>query len=591
MKAEGIKRTEVTMEELEAIVAKAGSAPLCEKDCQTLLDALHTLGAVTATLEQKNASLKSVRYLLFGPKTEKTKDVLDSSSEADTGSATAQPADQGNAQGAKEAEGLDETPDETQAESESESGCGSGDNTSAEPKETSAEKPKRKGHGRIGHNEYANAERIEVKHESLSHGDACPQTGCEGRVYKLSEPAVMVRIVGQAPLKAKIIERERLRCNLCGETFTAQVPEGLGSEKYEPSAASMIALLRYGTGLPTYRLAGLQGSLGAPLPPATQYQVAEERSRKLEAIFSELENQAAQGEVIHNDDTVMTILARTGKRLQRKEAREGKSADRKGVFTTGIISQCGEHKIALFFTGPRHAGENLAQVLKQRSQDLTAPIQMCDGLDRNLPAGLKTIVANCIPHGRRKFVKVHESFPQECRVVLEALAEVYRVEARCKEAKLTPKERLELHQRESKPQMDRLKEWMEAQLRERKVEEHSGVGEAMGYMLRRWERMTLFLRVEKAPLDNNIVERSLKRAILHRKNSMFYLSDNGARVGDLYMSLIHTAELCGANPLDYLESLMRNAETLESSPGDWLPWTYRDTLARLSQAPLSQASN
>lgn len=589
MKAECIERTEVSMEELEAIVERAGSGPLGETDRQILLDALHTLGAVTATLEQKNASLKSVRYLLFGPKTEKTKEVLDSSSEVDTGSATAAPSDQGNAE-AKEAEGQTET-----QEGELTGDGGSADSADSEVKETPEakpeEKPKRKGHGRIGHNEYANAERIEVKHECLLHGDACPEANCEGRVYKLAVPAMMVRVVGQAPLKAQIFELERLRCNLCGETFTAQAPEGVGSEKYDATAASMIALLRYGTGLPFYRLAGLQGNLGAPLPPSTQYEVVEERSRKLEAVLMELENQAAQGEVIHNDDTVMKILTRTGKRLKKKEAREGKSTDRKGVFTTGIISRRGEHRIALFFTGPRHAGENLAHVLKQRNEALGAPIQMCDGLDRNLPAGLETILANCIPHGRRKFVEVIESFPQECRVVLEALAEVYCVEAQCQKEKLTPKARLELHQRESKPRMDRLKEWMDTQIKERKVEENSGVGQAMGYMLRRWARMTLFLRVERAPLDNNIVERALKKAILHRKNSMFYLTDNGARVGDLYMSLIHTAELSDTNPLEYLEALMRNAETLESSPGDWLPWTYRATLARLSPAPLSQASN
>jgi len=74
----------------------------------------------------------------------------------------------------------------------------------------------------------------------------------------------------------------------------------------------------------------------------------------------------------------------------------------------------------------------------------------------------------------------------------------------------------------------------------------------------------------------------LKKAILHRKNSLFYKTLNGARVGDLFMSLIHTCELNGANPFDYLTELLRHAEELKRSPSKWMPWNYRDTLARLA---------
>jgi len=83
-----------------------------------------------------------------------------------------------------------------------------------------------------------------------------------------------------------------------------------------------------------------------------------------------------------------------------------------------------------------------------------------------------------------------------------------------------------------------------------------------------------------APLDNNIVERALKKAILHRKNSLFYKTRNGARMGDLFMSLIHTAELCGANPFDYLTELQRHAEELKRNPSEWMPWNYCETLQR-----------
>jgi len=99
------------------------------------------------------------------------------------------------------------------------------------------------------------------------------------------------------------------------------------------------------------------------------------------------------------------------------------------MFTTGIISTREGRKIALFLSGRQHAGENLADVLVRRAASLGAPIQMCDTLARNAPGELKTILGNCLAHGRRQFVDVAEQFPEECRHVLEALAVIYRNDA------------------------------------------------------------------------------------------------------------------------------------------------------------------
>ncbi len=92
--------------------------------------------------------------------------------------------------------------------------------------------------------------------------------------------------------------------------------------------------------------------------------------------------------------------------------------------------------------------------------------------------------------------------------------------------------------------------------------------------------MTTFLREVGAPLDNNIVERALKRAVLHRKNALFFRTLNGAQVGDLFMSLIHTCQLCGVNSFEYLIELQRHAQELAIRPVEWMPWSYRKTLAR-----------
>lgn len=160
----------------------------------------------------------------------------------------------------------------------------------------------------------------------------------------------------------------------------------------------------------------------------------------------------------------------------------------------------------------RNCRRKVKGVLLRRAADLPPPIQMCDALSRNLPHGLKTILGNCLAHGRRKFVDAAERFPEECRHVLESFAAVYHNDAIAEERNLTPAERLLFHQAESGPVMEELHAWLVRQFAERHVEPNSGLGKAISYLLRHGEALTLFLRVAGAPLDNNLCERALKKA-------------------------------------------------------------------------------
>jgi transposase len=372
-------------------------------------------------------------------------------------------------------------------------------------------------------------------------------------------------------LAATVYSLERLRCGACGQVFTAEEPEGVGPEKYDETAAAMIAQLKYGSGIPFYRLERLEEQLGIPLAAATQWEIVEEAAEVIKPARDELIRQAAQGELLHNDDTGMKVL-----KLEREPGDK-----RTGVFTSGIVSTAASRQIALYFTGRQHAGENIADVLKQRAAESGTAIQMCDALSWNapkLPEGVELLVAHCLAHGRRQIVEVAQNFPVECRHVLENLGEVYRNDAATRDAKLTAEERLRFHQQHSKPILDALHVWLEAQFAERKVEPNSSLGKAITYLLRHWRPLTLFLRQAGAPLDNNLCERALKRAVLHRKNALFYRTLNGAQVGDLFMSLIHTCELCHANSFDYLTELQRHAQEVAANPASWMPWSYRETL-------------
>jgi transposase len=533
------ERIEVSVEEISAIVERTQTGALSAADHAKLKTAIDTLALVTAQLQTKDASIERLRHMIFGATTESTRNVL--------GEKRSEPTAAGS---------TDEAP---------------------------APRPKLPGHGRNAAAAYTGASQVTVAHPDLRSGETCP--GCEsGKLYPKSEPAKLVRITGMAPLSATVYACDRLRCNLCGEVFTAPAPAGVGNDKYDATATSMVGLLKYGAGLPFNRIEKLQDGMGIPLPAATQWDLVQAAAKTLARAHEELLNQAAQATVLYNDDTTMKVLQLTHKQRAAALADDA-DGERTGVFTSGIVATHTGHQIALFFTGVRHAGENLAAVLARRDTNLPAPIQMCDGLSRNIPSEFDTILSQCLAHARRRYVELTETFPAEVRFVLETLREVYITDARARNQRLDPAQRLQLHQDESQPRMAALEHWMQTQFAEHKIEPNSALGAAILYMQKRWSELTLFLRVEGAPLDNNTSERALKKAILHRKNALFYRTLAGAQVGDVFMSLIHTAELNDVAPFEYLIALQRHATALAANPAAWMPWNYQAALASHPAGP------
>ncbi len=283
------ERIEVSTEEIAQLLERV--KPVLELEDFALLEKIvHSFLRVSGLLEEKGTTIGRLRSLLFGSKSEKLEKIFPEVAEA---------------KAAEVAEAVSGTPGAEAPEG------------SDDQKSDDRPKAKAKGHGRNGAEEYTGAEHIHIPHPSLKPGDACPEPGCKGKVYQF-EPLVIVRVVGQAPLGAKVRTVEQLRCNLCLKVFCACSPEEFGSEKYDESAASMIAILTYGTGMPFYRLEGLQENLGIPLPASTQWDIVHRAAKLVAPAFEELIREAAQGDVLHNDDTPMKIL----EYMERKERRE-----------------------------------------------------------------------------------------------------------------------------------------------------------------------------------------------------------------------------------------------------------------------------
>jgi transposase len=523
--------------EIESLITRLERGQLRAGDAQLLGRLLRLLLRLITLLQQKNASLARLKRLLFGPR-------------SDTRRGT-------SAAPASGAEGESDSASSTSTENPS----------SDTPKGARSQShPRKGGHGRMGAEAYTGARVIRCQDAELKPGAGCPQDGCRGKLYDTKQPALFIRLTGQPLVGATRFEQEVLRCSACQERFTAPLPASVRPEKYDETCDVSLALAKYGAGLPWYRLARLQESFGVPLPESVQFERCEAVADAALPVFLHLRRLAADGAVIYSDDTRVKILSclKENKKLPEEE--------RRGTQTSGLVIEIGGRKIALYANGRRHAGENLDELLKARSAELGRPIQMSDALAANWSGQAETVEAKCLAHARRKFVEIERTFPGECGRVLDALAEVYRVEAETRG--LSAKERLECHQARSGQVLAKLREWIEEEFAERRTEPNSSLGQAFRYVLKHWEGLTRFLTVAEAPLDNNTAERALKRAVLLRKNALFYKNEHGAAVGAILQSLIETCRLNGVGAWEYLLALMRNRSEARANPAAYLPWSY-----------------
>jgi transposase len=391
-----------------------------------------------------------------------------------------------------------------------------------------------------------------------------------------------MRLDGNALLSAVRYELEKLRCSACGQVFTASVPAAAGTEKYTARARAILALGRYYLGLPWYRLEGFQVLVGVPVADATQWDQAELVGDCSYPIFKCLETMAAQGEVIFQDDTphrILRLIEENQQARARAQAQgKAKPAERTGMQTPALIVQVGTRRICLYYTGRRHAGENLAVRLMKRALERGKPLVMSDALPSNNAAEDTLIRCHCLAHGRRKFSELDETFPAESAVVVNALKEVFDHDEYTRAEQMTAQERLAYHQRESGPMMRRLQPWLEQQTVERLVAPTRSVGKAISYLVDPWDTLTRFLHEPGAPLENNLAERALKLAIRQRKNSLFYATAQSAYIASILTSVIATCVQAGVNALDYLVVLQEHRQEVFANPSAWLPWNYQAAL-------------
>ena len=447
------------------------------------------------------------------------------------------------------------------------------------PPTTNNNNNKKPGHGRMPYTQYKNI--IEVTlNPQLKIGDQCPHN-CGGKLRKYNS-GHLIRIIGRPIADVYHYVVKKLRCSLCLAVVSAEIPPEIGKDKYDAYFKSQIALSKYYLGMPFYRQENFQRMLDFPLSDATQWDLTEQVASCGIPVFNILKQQAGNGTVIQNDDTWIRILSVI------KQIKNGTAGDRTGMYTTNILSYYNGHKIVLFLNGRKHSGENMVDLLKLRDPQADLAIQMCDALSANIPHGMQTILCNCLSHGVRKFKELVEFFPLECVSILQMLGQIFEYDEQTKT--IDPQKRLEYHQQYSQPIMEQLHIYMTKLLSEHKVEPNSELGMALKYMLRHWPKLTRFLTVAGAPIDNNLVEQALKIAIRNRKAAMFYRTEYSAYIGGVLTSLIYTCDLAKQNPQNYLTALQNHKTAVAANPELFLPWNYQDTIANLAAVAMQEGS-
>lgn len=412
--------------------------------------------------------------------------------------------------------------------------------------------------------------------DDLKSGDRCPV--CLIGTLSKVDPGVLLRITGHSPYEATKHILQRLRCNACGEYFSADLPDevkadGEAHQKYGYSARALMAINKYFMGSPFYRQERLQGLLGMPITASTVYDQCEYLANDIHPVFNALLNEGANAQHFYLDDTSNHILDQ--KSIIKPQRKTGQPKKRTGTYTSGVIATTvAGHDIVLFQTNIGHAGEWIDEILQKREPGQAPPLLMSDALSHNIPSQVTVIHALCNTHGRRQFVDVLAQFPNEVEQVLNRYKVIWINDEVTQKQAMSAAERLAYHREHSLPIMAQIRQWGEQQLEQGIVEENSGLGKAIRYFIKHYAGLTRFCTVEGAMIDNNEMEAQLKLIVLGRKNASFYKTLAGASVSDVMTSIIATCVRAEVNPFDYLNAIQRHQDRVKANPHAWLPWNY-----------------
>lgn len=450
---------DMTADDLKALKARIKNKKMLDEDYSTLEKTIDFVVWIQIKLLHTKISMHNLKSLIFGTARNKKKT---QKSEEKTAPEPKEP---------EEPKSNSEEPQPLEDQAEI--------STSAEtPNDTQnrSEKEKQKGHGRTPAENYIPETIVHVKHSNLSAKDPCPVDFCKGTLYKLPiTPGGIIRVQGRSCARVLSYHFYRLRCALCGATFTPPKPEGFSEEKYDERFKAILAVNKYFLATPFFRQESFYQMLKFPLSDATQWDCIEKLYTAVFPVFPALEKIAANFSKANHDDTTVKILSVIIDNLKNPDKK------RRGSYTTCIIAREASCQICLYYSGVKHGGEHFDALLDKRDPGLEEIRQMCDALPANSITKHETILSHCLAHGHRKFKDLKDFFEEECFYMIERFQKVFGNEAYAKAKKLSDEKRLEYHKNNSAIPMEELRLFIEEGFSSKKIEPSSPLGKAMRY--------------------------------------------------------------------------------------------------------------
>jgi len=375
--------------------------------------------------------------------------------------------------------------------------------------------------------------------EKLVELDKAPQCACCSKDMKdsgLTEDSEYLTVI---PRRFYVVRQKRViyRCSGCQEGLvtTPVIPRIKSGSSYSDEMVVDVALSKYCDLIPVERYVQMAARSGVTgLPANSLIQCTHNLADFLDPVYKKIKDEVMSSKVLHADETPHRMLEGDEKsnwyfwgfstdRGSYFEAHDTRS----GSVATNIIkdSKC-EFLVSDVFSGYSKAVTD-SNVYR---------------LEKTLP---EIINVYCNAHARRKFVESEVSFARESKLFIWCYQKIYRLE-KLKDFKTR-------------------RQWQQLYFRVMErfglkimngYSSKSSLVKGINYFLNNFEALTLFLKFEDIPIDNNSQERLMRSPVIGRKTWYGTHSKRGAETNAVMFSLVESCKLNKVNPREYFKDIV-----------------------------------
>lgn len=414
-----------------------------------------------------------------------------------------------------------------------------------------------------------------VRHELPEAERVCPHDGAALTEIGV-EASEQLDII---PQQVRVIRHERVKyaCPCCdGALRLAAKPAQIISKGlFTEAALAWIVSAKYDDGLPLYRQAALIARFGgADLSRGTMAASVVRVGQAVQPVINLMRVHLLDSALIFGDETKVQVLNEPGRRAQAQSFMWAQMTDGSGPAGTGP-------PMRLFGYSPSRSAAT-AQALYAGVR--SGCVLMTDGYEpyNQIAQAHRLVHLACWAHCRRYFIDALEALPKNARgpeqpaaQFIALIAQLYAVEARAQDRKMSVQERLCERQQVSVAVLDRIQALLLAHLHA--VVPASLLGKALHYMSGQWSKLVRFVQDGSWPIDNNPCENSIRPFVVGRRSWLFADTVGGANASANLYSLLQTCKANGVDSYRYLKALftaLPQAQTADDYEA-LLPWNIQ----------------